>query len=538
VDSEWELETRLEARPFSPKIERILLQQAFLRLFRAACGNSVEATVQAIESWLIASPGQALIETALSHFRTHAGGGSTRVSEEIAQAVRLLVGGSALEGSDSVWSTGRSNNLPTRGDHECASVDARLVNLPKAIPSVDLTCQQTDDDGDLVLDVSHLTMGSSEVRLPLIVDYKTCGSISTTRHDATIITDCSSVGGVLYAHVMYVFEKSSSFPLMIIAAEGNALQKMLPGSKSGTQPLFLGLFRSSGRINLGLFPEIHEIDDFVSKAREVVTKVTSDVEFREAEAQDVSARIQEVLREGWRLVQDGSFERAFDIFDATVGSLRPSSCRIALTDALLGTAVCHLEQGANEVAAGILEEALAVLAGFEGHPDDVAAISLELTRAQYLSGTRSNAIAACHRAIGLKLSQHARTQRSGLAMHTELINFDLVGELLLLGNIHANERNSQVALELLQMGLVAARTNGDSVLEGWALESLAVVSAELNNWSDAAAYFADCVRIKLETNDVERLWAMVATMTVAWSSLGAEQVGVSRDILDRMRWTL
>lgn len=544
--SEWELKPRLDGRPFSPAVEALALQHAALRLLQIDCVNSFEDAVQALSSRLTEGRRNGVLRAALRHLRTdHGSEASSDSSCEIVNSLRSLVGRLAPTGAAADPRTLRPRGRKSESD-ESRSVppqlsDARLARLPKAIPTVDLTRGHGDDAGRQALDVSHLTMKTrnGDVRLPLIIDYHTCGGISTTSLDATIITDCSSVGGILYAHVMYVFERSSSRPLLVIAAESNAaFQELFPDSDPEEQPLFLGLFDPFGRKNLGASSELHELDAFISKAREVVTKLTGDTSFAEAEFQDAFPSIQEVLAEGKRHRNQTCYCDALNTFESAIPSLRASSYRLSLADALLSTAVCHCEQGMHHLARAALQEALEGLEKLGGHPDDIAAILLEIARTEYLAGDRSAAISACSRAIELKLTPHPRSFRSGFAVYEEMTNRDLDGEFLLLGHLHAEDGRTDSARELLTPGLSACRANCDSELEAWALHGLAVVSAELRNWRDAAGYFVEYIRTRREMADVSGTWAMLAIMSIAWSQLEESDLEASEDVLERMRRTI
>ena len=90
---------------------------------------------------------------------------------------------------------------------------------------------------------------------------------------ATVVTDCTALGGCIYRHVAYIFFYHGDMPDLIVAAETNEPEATAAAEHGAKLLYYLGLFTRDERRNLGYVAGLDDLDRFVDTVGTLVTQI-------------------------------------------------------------------------------------------------------------------------------------------------------------------------------------------------------------------------------------------------------------------------
>ncbi len=382
------------------------------------------------------------------------------------------------------------------------------LNLLKPIPTIRYGAVTDDSEGKTTVEIEKQSIEYEDGNLPLpliydfsINSYYRLGNIYTL-----LVSNCKSVGGILYKYIMYVFRGEENTPRLIIGAETNIQfkQEMLKLASKNDEtsfPLFLGIFLPGGHRNLGLSTELGSAEKFTEYAHQLVCQYFQiDNKPESLDLDKQREVIEEYLEHIFTHIMNHAYENAYQLLVPLLTWLRGSAYTNHYSRSLLHIGVSCTELMRIGEAHRYLTEGLNLETN-RGKPDNVAVLLYELAKLAYVQGDFENAQAYCYRALGIKVSVFPRIVQQGLASHTKYLQSNVEGELYLLALLHFQSNNIEDSKKLLELLRANCERKFYMQMLGNAFDLLGVIAFEEAKYLDGVKFFADSIETKLKAKD-------------------------------------
>lgn len=395
------------------------------------------------------------------------------------------------------------------------------LNFAKPVPTVDLSRVVDDPDtGQRALDIRHLRIPvfDGTLALPMIVDFAISKLYKIGSYQTLVVKNCSSIGIVVYEHIMYIYREIETTPCLVVAAETNTyLQKeacsLSPPGYEAVLPLYFGVFTHKGHSNFGLSAEIREGDKFIERAHAYVKKsfdLSDDPLPIDIDAQ--IALINSPLDVAHDHMRLGRHSDALLILLPLVDQLRCSAYRSPLSRTLLYLTWCHTELGQISQARECASEGLALESSRE-NSNSVAVFLSELSKLDYIEDLIESAQERCQEALSIKL-QSPTLVIQGFVTFSHPYNEDINGELFLLAIILRERGEIEKLISLLQILRSRCEQSYNSQLLAATLDELGIAFFETNDFVRGVDCFNDALLTKSALGDLRGVLDTLTILTV------------------------
>jgi hypothetical protein len=398
-----------------------------------------------------------------------------------------------------------------------------LGSVPHYFPYVTDGHVELGSDGNYRYVTSHLGMPREEPKFswPLLTDFRVAGRLEFGTVHATVVTDCTSLGGCIYRHVAYVFFGGGAAPELIVAAETNE-PETTAAAKNGTElPYYLGLFTRGERRNLGYAVGLDDLDRFIDVVAELTIQIgglPQDVERTWLSADDrlvdMQAELASAPGEPSQVRLSAQLRLLSHILGGVDQKLVYDGCRNA--------AQLALGIGDLDTALAVSRTALAIdlRSAVTCQTDEYEIPAVDVLRHGQLlfrlieAGRINDAVGLAYDSFRLCMTPRPRQVRTGFASHVRPVDDDIEDELLTIGMAEMLA-DSGSAAEIIRTASCRSRLSFHTAGIGAAEALLGILQAEQGNTQAAMASSARAVECALLLEDATLIQTAVAAAILA-----------------------